>query len=85
LASLLLITIKQTGRTQRFDLQMAISLPTLLKKETKMEENLHYEDEEENRHFRRYRRWAKESRHDFDDREPSGSADSFDAIWEGRS
>lgn len=50
-----------------------------------MEENLYYEDEEENRHFKRYRRWAKESRHDFDDRESgSGSADSFDAIWEGR-
>lgn len=50
-----------------------------------MEENLYYEDEEENRHFKRYRRMSKESRHDFDDRESSyGSADSFDAIWEGR-
>jgi hypothetical protein len=55
------------------------------KEETKMEENLYYEDEEENRHFKRYRRMSKESRHDFDDRESSsGSADSFDAIWEGR-
>ena len=51
-----------------------------------MEENIYCEDEEENRHAKSYRRWARDSRHDFDDREDSfGSPDSFDAIWEGRS
>lgn len=51
-----------------------------------MEEEIFYEDQEENKHFNRYRRWGKES----DDTERESARDTlspgyFDSIWEGRS
>jgi hypothetical protein len=49
-----------------------------------MEKKNFDEVEEEDRHFRRYRKFTKESRHDFGGEEEFVSPGPFEPLWDGR-